>query len=329
MLLVMVSGSAWWLSAANQGGRPTSIHSQHLQTDQHAMIQARQSLLSYASLYPFLYGPSGAGPGHLPCPDTDDLTPIATSQPFAGDSPNPPCGSSSRANGHLPRHVSLPGYRYAFHRESYQRFDYSVYSHVVNNPVNRVVNPSLFTTPNSVAATIELNRPTSVLESDRRAIVRITNANLLQVLRSSIAAWILAIAERTQSSACSAVPQATLAQRCLRLGELQARCVESVQLGNKTNPDAILLLLIDQLPQDDTCISTDPGSSTIEQIAVARHWFFRNHWHEWVQIEFSENCTASLMGCSLVYKAEHRVHRYMHGPKQQSQKLVLRWQLIT
>ena len=341
----MVSGGAWWLSAASQVIRPTSAHARYLQADQRTMIHARQSLLSYASLYPYLYGPSGAGPGHLPCPDTDSQTPVAQKQLFAGDSPNPPCGSSLRAIGRLPRHVTLPGHRYAFHNEPYQRFDYSVYSHVVNNPVNRVVNPSLLTTMrsmNTVAATIEFDRSTSAIDPDRRPSVRITNANLLEAVRPAIAAWILDVVERSETSACRTLPELNLAQdvmdapeinstlieKCRRLHELQTNCVKNVEVGTKAHVDAILLLLVDQLPQGDTCISADPGSSTIEQLAITRHWFYRNQWQEWVQIEFSADCTISLFACSLVYQAEQSRQRNKLTPILHPQKIVFRWQLL-
>ena len=338
MLLVMVSGSAWWLSVATGSIHAVSSHRQYLQADQWAMIQARQSLLSYTSLYPYMYGPSGAGPGHLPCPDTDSQSSVSSQRPFAGDSPNPPCGSSHSSSGHLPRHVSLPGNRYAFHSEPYQHFNYTVYAHVVNNPVNRAVNPSLVVTEQSkhaVAAIIELANHATTAAQEVRSTVRITNAALLEVVKPAVAAWIEDAVEQSGVGLCRTLTisgfnsaqyvSSEQTQRCRRLGELQAICVDDSDEIGHAKADAILLLLVDQLPQVDTCVSADSRESTIERVAAGRHWFIRNQWPEWVQIESTPECIAGLIECSLIYQVDDSTQR----PKPQSQKLLFQWQPLT
>jgi len=311
MLLIMVSGSTWWLNSAAQSVRLPSSQQHYLKADHWALIHARQSLLSYASLYPYLYGPAGAGPGHLPCPDTDSQNTRALRHPFVGDSPNPPCGSSTHASGRLPRHVSLPRYRYAFHNEPFQRFSYSVYSHVVNNPINRRINPSLLSTAhgrNALAATIQSGGEAPASGSGRKFATRITNAALLKALKPAVAAWILDVVQRSVHGACRT--------------QAQHKSVQPMTESKESDFSEILLLLVDQLPEGDSCISTDPGVSTIEQIAINRHWFVRNQWHEWVQIETSEDCASELIHCSLVYQTDNAAR----DPLLQSQKLVLRWQ---
>ena len=69
--------------------------------------QSRQALLSYSALYPYLYGPKGAGMGHLPCPDTDSLL-LESMDWSINHGPNPPCGNNPMAVGHLPSHISFP-----------------------------------------------------------------------------------------------------------------------------------------------------------------------------------------------------------------------------
>lgn len=115
----------------------------HRERDRRPLLQARLALLAHVSAYPESYGPLGAGPGHLPCPDTDasgwrqpgvPSRDAGTSAPFSGDGPDPPCGGAALAIGHLPRHVSLPGRRELFHAEDAQLWWYVVSADWVNNP---------------------------------------------------------------------------------------------------------------------------------------------------------------------------------------------------
>jgi len=108
----------------------------------HELIDARRALLAYAVTYPLLYGPAGAGPGHLPCPDTD--VPVwwggqENDSPFSGAGPNPPCGRGVVAMGLLPRHVRIGHQRHAFHPLPTQSIGYAVSTNFVNNP-RRTVN---------------------------------------------------------------------------------------------------------------------------------------------------------------------------------------------
>jgi len=105
------------------------------------LARARLALLAHVAAYPESYGPLGAGPGHLPCPDSDGLwrsqelsSAAASMASFSGDGPDPPCGTAAVAIGHLPRHVSLPGRRELFHAEDAQLWWYVVSADWVNNP---------------------------------------------------------------------------------------------------------------------------------------------------------------------------------------------------
>ena len=138
VLLTMLSGGALlmasWVS--------TSVPLERQRDRARVLGAARESLLAYAVGYIDLYGPRGAGPGHLPCPDTDPMDNAPDALSWLGDGPNPPCGHGSVALGRLPRHVSRPGHRYGFHGLPRQELWYAVSTAFVNNPVNRVVNPA-------------------------------------------------------------------------------------------------------------------------------------------------------------------------------------------
>lgn len=60
-----------------------------------ALSKAKDALISYAVLHGDYYGSAGAGPGHLPCPDTN-----------GSGNENTPCGAN--AFGRLPTLVTLP-----------------------------------------------------------------------------------------------------------------------------------------------------------------------------------------------------------------------------
>lgn len=94
-----------------------------------AMAQARKRLIAYTVMYADNYPASGAGPGHLPCPDTNN-----------NGSPNPPCAPG--VIGRLPRAITLPsGERMPIsdHGDGYdQRLWYALSSPHRNNPAGPV-----------------------------------------------------------------------------------------------------------------------------------------------------------------------------------------------
>ena len=138
ILLAMLTGGGLLMASRVSTSVPLEIQQDRSRT----LGMARQALLSYAVGYIDLYGPRGAGPGHLPCPDTDPMDDAPDALSWLGDGPNPPCGHGQVALGRLPRHISLPGHRYGFHGQPRQELWYAVSTGFVNNPVNRVVNPA-------------------------------------------------------------------------------------------------------------------------------------------------------------------------------------------
>lgn len=125
------------------------------QAELDALKSAKQALIAYAVSYADNYAPTGAGPGHLPCPDLD---PQADGI-LTNDGPNPPCRSGTRYYGRLPRYtfttdvykhspLTTPGHQqkllefYTPRSYNDQRLWYAVSPSFVNNPVTEPLNPA-------------------------------------------------------------------------------------------------------------------------------------------------------------------------------------------
>jgi hypothetical protein len=314
MLTILLAGSAAVLSPLSDSNTASAFPAASVH--QPALSDARQALLSYTSLYPFLYGPRGAGPGHLPCPDTDTSTQTgvqATAQVpaqtsiqtstqvpvpvvSAADGPNPPCGSGSLASGRLARHVSLPGYRYLFHAERDQSIDYYVSTAFINNPVNRLVNDSIPHETDSgwpAPAWLELHTFAAGLAAPRSSVTPVTRKALMLAARPGVAAWLMSRANRRATDHCSPSPVALMSTTPTGLSQL-------------------LQLVSDRLTPSTSrltdCPSLGPESFTLENTVLERvparsHWFFRNAWQERIVIRISDTCaTTEPDTCELVYQ---------------------------
>ena len=161
-LILSGLGSALTLRAVPDGMFVASSglapHSQpiYLRAERDAQVlhHAKEALLAYTVTYADNYNPTGAGPGHLPCPDLD---PPDDGRP-GNDGPNPPCSRDSRLTGRVPRLTRatrtaptapslaqnnlkvLEFYPLLTHLD--QQPWYRVAGEFVNNPLNRTVNPS-------------------------------------------------------------------------------------------------------------------------------------------------------------------------------------------
>ena len=230
LALALAGGAAWFVAAQAGPGTPAPGDRTGARAP---LLEARRALVAHAAAYPETYGPLGAGPGHLVCPDTD--TPLgvwtsgSASRPvadFAGDGPNPPCGGAPLAVGRLPRHVSLGASRRAFHHEPGQRLVYGVSTGYVNNPSGAAVHraPDVRASRDDVVAVIvdpggaALPGPTlagardphELLALVRAAISResgaaaaralphafVTRGDLLDAAERRVAAWFVATATR-------------------------------------------------------------------------------------------------------------------------------------
>ena len=295
MLLLMLSASAGWVSLSVR--QPGSSRTGLPLIDAQRLADARQSMLSYAALYPYLYGPAGAGPGHLPCPDTDGYTQTSVAMEPGylqrRDGANPPCASMDETDGYLPRHTVLPSIRYLFHAEPWQRFKYRVSEQLINNPVNRIVNlDTLDRAGHRALAFISLS---SSDDSSILGQVAISGKSLRFAMASSVAAWVSTRAAQTS--------HVVTPLRC--------------------ESDRLLTIIYDTPLQFPTsgCLADSPELNRIEGVPAARHWFFRNRWHEWVNVVDEQDCKVialSTTDCRLVYPTESR-----HGVGDTNNTIVL------
>lgn len=266
--------------------------------DRRLLTGARQSLISYAALYHFMYGPRGAGSGHLPCPDTDDFVPawqssLSDNRIASGGSPNPPCGRSAVAQGYLPRHIRMPAQRYAFHAEPSQIAIYQVAGQVINNPVNRVVNPSIVDMPSQaaeVAAVISL----PVIHSGKRsASVVVSFDALLSGVRPAVAAWIIGKVESLTLAWCRVQPALDEGQHQVQAISTTISALQCHDYRSRLEScplDTLLLLLVDNLPASDGCAVDAIEQLTIDGIPAIQHWFLRNQWLNWIDIRSTTEC---------------------------------------
>lgn len=338
MLVILLSASAALLKSLSIYPSGASMLSSVV-VQQRVLQRARQSLLSYGVIYPWLYGPQGAGPGHLPCPDTDYVTRAADVNLQSNDGPNPPCGQQQTSIGQLPRRVSLSGRRYAFSDLASSRVDYKVDSRVINNPVNRLVNPSLLSGESkqtSILATISVANQDDVQRSNT-AFSSVITLNALQLgIRHSVAAWAIDRLHSLDSARCAPdqsnefVLENSLADRCQDIQQLIAQCADGQlpvepyldELGAESNRVQfvfLLLTLADSLLDVNHCPDDIVSLLTLERVPIKRHWFYRNQWHQWLRIETTEACEIpNADGCRLAFQ-------YQQAFAQLSEPLVLQY----
>lgn len=360
VLVVLLSSSVGVL-------RYSVIHNPGRSTLQHAMMQqlplrkSRQFLLSYAVAYPYLYGPQGSGPGHLPCPDTDSTTLSGFASARVSDGPDPPCGQQQIAIGHLPRQVSLSGSRYAFSDLASARLSYEVDSRVINNPVNRVVNPELLVddrgTP-SLLASISLSGLDGAYHAQKLTAAAITPAAFLLAIRPTVAAWVIERLESLATDKCVPSlfmtsqlqsdpllalfagnvesdlvtgPHADGDARCGQINRFLAMCSshhpeDELAASHKhdhsyDNELPLLLSLADSIPTLDACPADLVSLLSIEKVPMKRHWFFRNRWQEWVHVETKGGCESNLSSECTLSYRSDNALQHLAEP------LVLHWTL--
>ncbi len=303
-VFVLLLGAGAGLSSIAVGGNTSSLllenaASQH----QAALINARQSLISYATVYHYLYGPAGAGPGHFPCPDTDGFTQnIATAASGLDqrrDGPNPPCVAAHFSKGNLPRHTVLPGHRYLFHAQSEQKLRYEVNGQMINNPINRVVNLStLQSSINSEIASVFLP------SEDSRGLtlkVPITSGALINPTVAAVAAWVIQRSNRFVPQPDPVSGQNAVDAQCHQ-DRMWLQVLDEPVVGGERETEAA--------SENDECIVNRLEDNVIEGVPALRHWFVRNQWYLSIAIGSQEACAqedTQGVGCRLVYPSASRV----------------------
>lgn len=283
---------------------------------------ARQQLIAYAAAYLESYKPTGAGPGHLPCPDTDQTPDEYYVQAgLRGDGPNPPCGKHAIAIGKLPRHISHGKHRYAFHLEDKHALWYAVDTRFINNPINRAVNPETvgrihFTSELSAAAVVFIpiesspmwKQPASVvtgrlqqafqggqgLDSLKESIfqyVLITPMALLSAVSQRVALWLHEQYQVNDFFACASNKLCEYA------------VLRSCGFAQR---DRMLLLILDNtttIKCDGTSADRDRSKllisdARLDDVFLQRHWFYRNDWWRFVDIKIDDGCLSGSADCS-------------------------------
>lgn len=281
-----------------------------------SLSAAKQSLLHYTSTYSDLYGASGSGPGHLPCPDTDAylVSPDDSGRvsPFFGDSPDPPCGNGSHALGYLPRHVSLVDLRYAFHVDARQSIWYRLASSHVNNPLGRVVNSQSDQAVSARRKIVDLvsprddvlplrselfdlldSRDDGVLFNKRGALATlpISDFEILRVTTRRVLRWFIDTYHHSRVISC----------------ESHGRCnaVPESLIGCQDTDLAEVAMLRWVLIDSDASSCHVP---MLEDIAVSRHWFIRNQWFDSINVTIHDACVEThYSNCRLIRKDDHNL----------------------
>lgn len=259
MSLLATAGSVTLLSWSSPELTPDA---EQAMAQRRELLSARQALQVYAALYPTLYGPRGAGPGHLPCPDTT-----------GADGPDPPCGRQRQATGRLPGQVSLPARRYAFIEQPGIQPGYHVDASLINNPTNRIVNVGrldatgletpfvvrVFTQPGESSGQAVLFPDRRTVPLDERQAVLSVNALKPGVL-AMVRLWLRSRLAISVSEECS-VAQGRGERLLLRISDPVGADEPSPCAGATTFEQLLSRLHMEDVP-------------------ARTHWFVRNRWHE-------------------------------------------------
>ncbi|MBX2838097.1 MAG: hypothetical protein KTR35_14665 [Gammaproteobacteria bacterium] len=265
---------------------------------------ARLSLIAYATSYQDLYGVNGAGPGHLPCPDTDDTD--SPSLPLKAG-PNPPCGSGRYAIGLLPSYIQFSDQSYRFLSPADGRLWYVVSSNFINNPVNRLVNLSVADTTLREAVAFLVQLPNSMAQMQAQALLEqvFSQQPLLPMAASRLARYPTVTLYASDFIHSAALRVATWAvrrlskageRRCAQQGAsckpyLEQVCADEGSEQNRFSGVGFLIWLTTDLSDSDCEDSLDQIIDNTE--LSHRHWFLRNRWYESLGLIVDTNCRAA------------------------------------
>ncbi|MDO6461328.1 hypothetical protein Q4485_11515 [Granulosicoccaceae sp. 1_MG-2023] len=281
------------------------------------LLAARDELIAYAVSYADHYGLSGAGPGHLPCPNTQ-----LPDGSRSSESPDPPCGGEPLALGRLPRQSGSDAAQRVtvFQRGTYDANNaiwYAVSAAFVNNPAAQV-NPATEATltldarEQVVAVLIDPGapfagragrpslQPAAYLEAENAdgdtvfanlsgdegndRVLPLSRAQLMPLVRRRVAAYILDWLSQWSQSQCGAeglcFPPA---------GDEDGYCRADLSEGR-------LPLLADD------CEAAGLLEQELNEAGIAyeRHWFVRNGWPAWVDYAVDPLCVSGAAACEVL-----------------------------
>jgi hypothetical protein len=325
LLLILLTAIGGYVSATMSTGSRLSISLASVILMNATLGQSRQALISYSAHYAYLYGPKGAGVGHLPCPNTDSVLNDMTGW-SVDHGPNPPCGGSAVAVGHLPSHISFPEGRYMIHEGLGPRVDYAVSDHVVNNPGNHPVNPALMSIllmDLKQLAILQQRALTANPNRIRTIEVMLSKKALMLAVRPSVAAWIIEKIDNTGGSYCVLYRKKISLHE---LHELDDRCGQINQLVQQCRSDSdvfqsnlLLLSLADVIPKQFQCAKSALEQIYIDGVPAKQHWLIRNGWLDWVSVEHDAQCA------QLPSKPCRPIHSNLGTLEIPLEPLILRW----
>ena len=292
-------------SQQNQGGW------QALWQDAKQLNDERERLLFYSVDYVNLYGHGGAGPGHLPCPDTDEGA--------ARPGPNPPCGNTDSATGKLPDGVSRNAGRIAFADSFYQRSTYTVITSVINNPAQAL---SVNLWPEETEFTVQTSAQTSASASASASFQTSTSAS------TSAKGYALLQRPSGQARVLSRSALELSAWRWVRawyVTQWLTTKFDSCQKRSRQQPIALCTISASNIPitlPAEHCIAESPvcqlhgtdllnwwlGPSTQDWhgVPVNQHWFVKNGWVDVAGFEWHRECVAQNTVCGLYISDDQR-----------------------
>ena len=283
---------------------------------------ARDELLALAVNYADQYGALGAGPGHLPCPNT-----ALPDGSRASEAPDPPCGGQPWVIGRVPRQAGSSGASRVtvFQRGAYehqQALWYVVAGAYVNNPLGtaQIVNPdtrgalslagrddivALLIDPGPALGAQRTQRPSTLASAYLEGENANADARFATLAGAAGNDRVLSISRRQLMELVrkrvSAHIQGWLSSWSLVVCGQQDRCfpfaaseVGSCALGQAEGRLPVLA---------GSC--TGPGllDSDLEPHQPwHRHWFIRNRWTEWVEYSVAEQCTGGTHVCTVSLK---------------------------
>ncbi len=299
-------------------------------TTQYLLKQAKEELVAVAVMYADNYGPAGAGPGHLPCPNVD----IPDGRRI-NEGPSPPCGGKEVLLGRLPRlaGISQKSKTLNYQRGIYtadQALWYAVSGNFINNPIgqNNLVNPHSkgklnLDKQNEVVALIiaagesvssgqsdlrpsampkaylelenadgdaDFSRNSRVLSNDR--LVAITLREIMPLVRSRVLAYVVKWLGEYRKEQCGASDK----YPCFPYATQHPG-------GECEHGDLAGWLSIGKGSCDGSLFS----ELLFEGVPIDRHWFIRNGWHKFIRYKIDENCLLPHNDQCRIETSEHTV----------------------
>lgn len=312
-LLLLAGLSAATLGFGMVGSKASRSQWQILTQDAFQLNSERARLIHYAVDYSNLYESGGAGPGHLPCPDTDPG--------FVRPGPNPPCGRDALATGKLPDGVTREVGRIALTDSLLNRSSYAVSRGLVNNPslaVHALDWPAQYVFDSHAVGYVKLSRPSGQSRT-------LTQQQLHKPTLNWVRAWLVwQLLESSLNYCQKHSSNQSLDRASFEPGSGQSFShlnTEDLIVGfcpqssdNNVQPilvdpalvasQALALCESASTPctfSDESALAwlVEPGAEHWEGSQIQHHWFVENQWLDLFQLRTRATCIHRTEDCVL------------------------------